>query len=602
MRKINGFSLMEMMIVLLIVSIVAAASAPMINKKIVGIASEKSPWVWTGTSQNIAYNPDAELRSASVGITNPPVIAEKARFYIDTKKSGNYIPHLAFGTDQTANNVMKLIASKNNVWFSTEGTTLANVQNSVVIGSQAKAANHANVVVGSNAFAGDVGSVALGGNTKVSGKSEQSIALGYGAESHGVYSVSVGSNARVESSSNSSTVGAIAMGYNAKATHSESIAIGGKSSNNKNTLAANTSAIAIGASAVAGGKVSIALGRGANTTYGDEAVAIGYNTVASGDSAIAIGSISGTSLNDATPTRATARSAIAIGDGASSSKLEAIAIGKITNAAGNYSVALGREASSSGSNSMALGYKASASGTNAIAIGPNTSAATDEIKLGNSYHTVYVPGTLKPANLDLSSINGTITLGSSNATVYIPGRIIVDKDSVFSRLSGLTYVRMSQFNGNRNRLYRFYRGDGSGNRQDVMIHNDGTNPSLFSPSDRRLKNVGKSFVGGLKELKKLPLYHFSYKSDELKTPRVGIMAQDLQKVFPDAVSIGVDGFLQIRHEDLFYALVNAVKELDTMFTEHDKQMKQLSKENLKLKTRVLELEKRLAELEKNLNK
>ncbi len=35
MKRLSGFSLMEMMIVLTIVAIVAAASAPMINKKMV---------------------------------------------------------------------------------------------------------------------------------------------------------------------------------------------------------------------------------------------------------------------------------------------------------------------------------------------------------------------------------------------------------------------------------------------------------------------------------------------------------------------------------------------------------------------------------------
>ena len=40
------------------------------------------------------------------------------------------------------------------------------------------------------------------------------------------------------------------------------------------------------------------------------------------------------------------------------------------------------------------------------------------------------------------------------------------------------------------------------------------------------------------------------------------MAQDLEKIFPKAVFKGDDGFLRIRMEDMFYALVNAVKELD----------------------------------------
>ena len=44
------------------------------------------------------------------------------------------------------------------------------------------------------------------------------------------------------------------------------------------------------------------------------------------------------------------------------------------------------------------------------------------------------------------------------------------------------------------------------------------------------------------------------------------MAQDLQKVFPDAVTKGDDGYLRIRFEDMFYAIINAVKELDAKIT------------------------------------
>ena len=85
-------------------------------------------------------------------------------------------------------------------------------------------------------------------------------------------------------------------------------------------------------------------------------------------------------------------------------------------------------------------------------------------------------------------------------------------------------------------------------------------------SDRRLKNIGKKYTSGLAELKKLDFFHYTFKKDESKTPRVGVMAQDLQKVFPDAVVKGDDGYLRIRLEDMFYALINAVKELDTKVT------------------------------------
>ena len=86
-------------------------------------------------------------------------------------------------------------------------------------------------------------------------------------------------------------------------------------------------------------------------------------------------------------------------------------------------------------------------------------------------------------------------------------------------------------------------------------------------SDRRLKNVGEKYTAGLDELKKLDLFHYTFKKDENKTPHVGVMAQDLQKVFPDAVIKGDDGYLCIRLEDMFYAVINAVKELDAKISD-----------------------------------
>ena len=94
MRRLSGFSLMEMMVVLLIVSIVAAASAPMISKKVVGSAENDSPWVWTGLNNNIAYNLDTSDSSAIIGFKHVPKDAEKAKLYI---QSADAIPQISLG-------------------------------------------------------------------------------------------------------------------------------------------------------------------------------------------------------------------------------------------------------------------------------------------------------------------------------------------------------------------------------------------------------------------------------------------------------------------------------------------------------------------------
>ena len=49
---------------------------------------------------------------------------------------------------------------------------------------------------------------------------------------------------------------------------------------------------------------------------------------------------------------------------------------------------------------------------------------------------------------------------------------------------------------------------------------------------------------------------------------------------------GVDGFLTIRMEDMFYAVINAIKELDSRVTA-------LEKENQELKARIERLEAKI---------
>ena len=64
------------------------------------------------------------------------------------------------------------------------------------------------------------------------------------------------------------------------------------------------------------------------------------------------------------------------------------------------------------------------------------------------------------------------------------------------------------------------------------------------------------------------------------------MAQDLQKIFPDAVKKGVDGFLTIRMEDMFYAVINAIKELDRKYAAQEKRINELEARIQKLEAKV----------------
>jgi len=86
--------------------------------------------------------------------------------------------------------------------------------------------------------------------------------------------------------------------------------------------------------------------------------------------------------------------------------------------------------------------------------------------------------------------------------------------------------------------------------------------SQVTPSDKRLKDIIGENLDSMDKINRLKVYDFTFKNDKTKTPRVGVIAQELQKIFPNAVTKDDQGFLLIRREDIFYAMINALKELD----------------------------------------
>ncbi len=98
------------------------------------------------------------------------------------------------------------------------------------------------------------------------------------------------------------------------------------------------------------------------------------------------------------------------------------------------------------------------------------------------------------------------------------------------------------------------------------------------PSDIRLKNIISDNLDGLSQIERLSVKNFTYKDDLVKTVHVGVIAQDLEKIFPNAVIAGEDGYLSIRTEDIFYAMVNSIKELSRKNTELEDTVNSLKEE------------------------
>lgn len=107
-------------------------------------------------------------------------------------------------------------------------------------------------------------------------------------------------------------------------------------------------------------------------------------------------------------------------------------------------------------------------------------------------------------------------------------------------------------------------------------------------SDARLKTITGAYNKGLNEISKLNTVRFNYKdmperglSSEIM--HQGVIAQEVEKIFPEAVTTGPDGYKTLNTDPIFWATVNSAKEL--------------KQENDTLKAKVESLEERMEKLE-----
>ncbi len=133
-------------------------------------------------------------------------------------------------------------------------------------------------------------------------------------------------------------------------------------------------------------------------------------------------------------------------------------------------------------------------------------------------------------------------------------------------------------------------GNANGNsvtfNDDIEINGMLTVSTPMNISDERLKNVKGSYNKGLKEILQVNPIIYSFKNDITRAKNIGVIAQDLQKTFPEAVVKMPNGYLGVDTDPVFFAMLNALKEVEAK-TEIEK-------------TRQIELQNELIELKKEL--
>jgi hypothetical protein len=129
-----------------------------------------------------------------------------------------------------------------------------------------------------------------------------------------------------------------------------------------------------------------------------------------------------------------------------------------------------------------------------------------------------------------------------------------------------------------------------------------TGTAWTNTSDRRLKDIHGAYEYGLDEILKLDVVKFSYKANNplgLPSDReiVGFVAQDVEKVIPEAIVRRDDGYLELNVDPIHWAGINAIKELNTIVAKNVEMFMVMHKG---LEARVSEAERKIASLdEKN---
>jgi len=219
--------------------------------------------------------------------------------------------------------------------------------------------------------------------------------------------------------------------------------------------------------------------------------------------------------------KASGGTSTAMGHDTEASGAISTAMGYDTEASGDWSTAMGDYTVASGDWSTSMGYSTTASGEASTAIGAGTTASDfASLSIGQ-----------------LNSVNSTVTTGGS--------RTSFDTD---------------------NAAFVIGNGTASDARADAFVVYYNGNATLSGEltvnSDERLKDNIQPLGSTLNKLHQIEGKTYSLKKDEEHTPKIGVLAQEVQAVFPELVTEGGDGILSVNYQGLVPVLINAINEQD----------------------------------------
>lgn len=704
LHKTTAFTLAEMMVILTVMSVVMAATMPIItapdSAMLGGTVSGDNLWTKgnnfksISTANFVAVGMAPDVNTPSTGT---------AGLFINNKADESSPSQILFTVSpdgKTVYNAGRLYLGSMdtyNVAIGANALTETKLQIPAVVYNDYKNVAIGDWAMGRGSASGRVGSVAIGSMASYGSSPYNSVAIGYAA-------LAVGST---QNNDNNVGIGYMA-GYDGSPSHplNRTVDIGYLAGYNTSSYGYRENLTNIGYQAGAMSEARHAVNIGYLAGFGNHPTGAGSNQVLG---AVNIGTNAGAmplSEYDNTSNDRSANYHVAMGDHALYAPMasvdEVVAIGSyagynlrgdtkgavfIGNKAGyriqqgnirNYElVSIGSYANYNGvGTTVAIGYMAGStkgaisnyagSGRsqtqndkkmNEIAIGHKAGASCANSRL-NSYGNIAIGHNALEETNDNNAVIKSICIGYGSCApntkaVYSillgqyasanPNTGSNNKYPMFSVISPAWYTKASYLgldgihrnpkggtavlfdNSSSNRLLKYRSNDANNYSQMIIAETsldnspigndnayndssviilDATNiygptskPTGYTSSDKTLKENVKPLKYSLAEINRLNVYEYSYQ-DEPDVRRIGVIAQELKKVIPEAVDISKKESFTINPDWVFYTLFNAVKELDKTVESCKSSLLAYAKEYQSLSIKMKSLEKEQKQLEK----
>ncbi len=230
---------------------------------------------------------------------------------------------------------------------------------------------------------------------------------------------------------------------------------------------------------------------------------------------------------------------ISMGDSNNANGNGSIAIGEFNEANGDNAIAIGNRSISNGDQSVAIGLANEAQAQFSVAMGWNTiSPATSSFSIGQ-YNYIYPD------------------IDPTNTSEFDPLFMIGNGESSSARSDAFTVFRNGQ----------------------TIIHGPLTVAGPISQfSDERLKDGIQPITNSLEKVNRLQGVSYFLRSDTEQITQIGFIAQDIQEIIPEVVTLGRTGDYSVNYGQITALLTEATKELYSETTDLKAQVHDQSKQ------------------------